>query len=194
MAKFTKVWFYSLLLIISNQTTETRPISEITVTFKEQVKQQKSDMDDITITTNIKLLDYQKVKQLMIKNGEIQESPRSKRNINEEAHTVIPEKIQLIPQRQSKYYPEYGLLLNNHGYIVPGIRRTYMFAAVKIPKPRIFEDKTLPAFPSCELLISRIKAEQLRRKPHRIIDDALYAEICDALAQTYYNVVQRTKQ
>ena len=34
----------------------------------------------------------------------------------------------------SKFFPEYGVLFNDHGYLLPGLKKTYLFVAVEIPK------------------------------------------------------------
>ena len=42
----------------------------------------------------------------------------------------------VLPPVNSKFFPEYGVLFNDHGYLLPGLKKTYLFVAVEIPKER----------------------------------------------------------
>ena len=44
------------------------------------------------------------------------------------------QKEHVLPPVNSKFFPEYGVLFNNHGYLLPGLKKTYLFVAVEIPK------------------------------------------------------------
>ena len=35
------------------------------------------------------------------------------------------QKEHVIPPINPKFYPEYGVLFNNHGYLLPGLKNTY---------------------------------------------------------------------
>ena len=40
----------------------------------------------------------------------------------------------VLPPVISKFFPEYGVLFNDHGYLLPGLKKTFFFLAVEIPK------------------------------------------------------------
>ena len=44
------------------------------------------------------------------------------------------QKEHVLPPVNSKFFPEYGMLFNDHGYLLPGLKKTYLFVAVEIPK------------------------------------------------------------
>ena len=44
------------------------------------------------------------------------------------------QKEHVIPPVNLKFFPEYGVLFNDHGYLLPGLKKTYLFVAVEIPK------------------------------------------------------------
>ena len=44
------------------------------------------------------------------------------------------QKEHVLPPVNSKFFPEYGVLFNNHGYLLPGLKKTYLFVAVEISK------------------------------------------------------------
>ena len=44
------------------------------------------------------------------------------------------QKEHVLPPVNSKFFPEYGVLSNDHGYLQPGLKKTYLFVAVEIPK------------------------------------------------------------
>ena len=46
------------------------------------------------------------------------------------------QKEHIIPLANSKFFPEYGVLFNDHGYLLPGLKKTYLFVAVEVPKKR----------------------------------------------------------
>ena len=43
-------------------------------------------------------------------------------------------KKHVLPPVNSKFFPEYGVLFNDHGYLLPGLKKNYLFVAVEIPK------------------------------------------------------------
>ena len=55
----------------------------------------------------------------------------------------------VIPPINSKFYPKYGVLFNDHGYLLPGLKKTYLFVAVEIPKKRHIKIIELD-FPNCD--------------------------------------------
>ena len=200
MKNLKVILFLGFILV----TLDSKPITKIEITFREKkndkIMLENEEEDRITFSKDLQLRDYDSVKRAMIDDRELKIQPnRMKRNIDDVAQNdqdndnVQLNNVQLVPTRESKFYPEYGLLLNNHGYIVPGIRRTYLFVAVKIPKPRIFKDKTLPPFPSCRLLINRIHGIRQRNRPGQRIKDELYTDICYRLEKAYNQVINRAK-
>ena len=44
------------------------------------------------------------------------------------------QKEHVLPPVNFKFFPEYGVLFNDHGYLLPGLKKTYLFVAVEIPK------------------------------------------------------------
>ena len=44
------------------------------------------------------------------------------------------QKEHVIPPVNLKFFPEYSVLFNDHGYLLPGLKKTYLFVAVEIPK------------------------------------------------------------
>ena len=46
------------------------------------------------------------------------------------------QKEHVLPLVNSKFFPKYGVLFNNHGYLLPSLKKTYLFVAVEIPKER----------------------------------------------------------
>ena len=39
-----------------------------------------------------------------------------------------------VPHINSKFYPEYGVMFNDRGYILPGLKKTYLFTTIEIPR------------------------------------------------------------
>ena len=46
------------------------------------------------------------------------------------------QKEHVLPPVNFKFFPEYGVLFMDHGYLLPGLKKTYLFVAVEIPKER----------------------------------------------------------
>ena len=44
------------------------------------------------------------------------------------------QKEHVIPPVNLKFFPEYSVLFNDRGYLLPGLKKTYLFLAVEIPK------------------------------------------------------------
>ena len=60
----------------------------------------------------------------------------------------------VLPPVHSKFFPEYGVLFNDHGYLLPGLKKTYLFVAVEIPKERHIQRVKLD-LPDCDEWVGR---------------------------------------
>ena len=58
----------------------------------------------------------------------------SKRYIDAKDEWDKLQKEHVLPPVNSKFFPEYGVLFNDHGYLPPGLKKTYLFVAVEISK------------------------------------------------------------
>ena len=74
---------------------------------------------------------------------------------HQKRHTVSKEqwqqlqKDELIPPINSKFYPEYGVLFNNHGYLLPGLKKVFLFVMVDISKKRHIKEMNFD-LPDCD--------------------------------------------
>ena len=55
----------------------------------------------------------------------------------------------VLPPVHSKFFPEYGVLFNDHGYLLPGQKKTYLFVAVEILKEHHIQRVRLD-LPDCD--------------------------------------------
>ena len=59
------------------------------------------------------------------------------------------QKEHVLPPVNSKFFPEYGVLFNDHRYLLPGLKKTYLSVAVEIPKERHIKQIELD-LPDCD--------------------------------------------
>ena len=45
-------------------------------------------------------------------------------------------RAEVIPPVNNKFFPEYGVLFKDHGYLMSGLKKTFLFITVDIPKKR----------------------------------------------------------
>ena len=82
-----------------------------------------------------------------------------------------------VPNINSKFYPEYGVMFNDRGYILPGLKKTYLFTMIEIPHSEELLN-VIDWLPNCEdwananlrgWQSTAIHPEQERELIHKII-------------------------
>ena len=87
-------------------------------------------------------------------------------------------KEHVIPPINSKFYPEYEVLFNDHGYLLPGLKKTYLFMAVEIPKDQHIQRIELD-FPDCDEWASRnLRNWQSHQRNIPAIKELIHQQVC----------------
>ena len=88
------------------------------------------------------------------------------------------QKEHVIPSINSKFYPEYGVLFNDHGYLLPGLKETYLFVAVEIPKDWHIKIIELD-FPYCDEWAGRNLCNwQSHQRDIPAIKELIHQQVC----------------
>ena len=58
------------------------------------------------------------------------------------------QKTEVIPPINNKFFPEYGVLFQDHGYLMSGLKKSFLFVTVDIPKKRHIREINLD-LPDC---------------------------------------------
>ena len=58
------------------------------------------------------------------------------------------QKTEVIPPINNKFFPEYGVLFQDHGYLMSGLKKSFLFVTVDIPKKRHIKEINLD-LPDC---------------------------------------------
>ena len=88
------------------------------------------------------------------------------------------QKEHVIPPINSKFYPKYGVLFNDHGYLLPGLKKTYLFVAVEIPKDRHIQRIELD-FPNCDEWAGRnLQNWQSHQANIPAIKELIHQQVC----------------
>ena len=58
------------------------------------------------------------------------------------------QKAEIIPPINNKFFPEYGVLFRDHGYLMSGLKKSFLFVTVDIPKKRHIKEINLD-LPDC---------------------------------------------
>ena len=108
-------------------------MKHLTVDYREMCKVKKTIISG-SHSQNIFIEETLKVLQLQTAEVGFKMDHCSKRYTVAKDEWDKLQKEHVLPPVNSKFYLEYGVLFNDHGYLLPGLKKTYLFVAEEIPK------------------------------------------------------------
>ena len=94
-------------------------------------------------------------------------------------------KAEVIPPVNNKFFPEYGVLFQDHSYLMSGLKKAFLFVTVDIPKERHIKNVQLN-LPECDEWAGR----NLRHWKGTQIDipeirELIHQHVCADVHQTF---------
>ena len=88
----------------------------------------------------------------------------------------------------SKFHPEYGLMFNDLGRLVPGVKKTYLFVTIDIPTPETLNDIRFK-FPDCaEWAAANLRNWQSTEVNPQPIRELVHQHICREMTEAYRDI------
>ena len=88
------------------------------------------------------------------------------------------QKEHVLAPVNSKFFSEYGVLFNDHRYLLPGLKKTYLFVAVEIPKERHIKQIDLD-LPDCdEWAGQNLHNWQGTQRNITVIKELIHQQVC----------------
>ena len=123
---FIALWLHYMVSIVAQ-------LKHLTLDYRE-IRQIKKTFTAVNNMQNIFSTETLEVQQIQSEKLGFKLDRCSKRHIINKEDWDKLQKEHVFPPVQSQYFPEYGVLFNDHGFLLPGLKKTYLSVAVEIPK------------------------------------------------------------
>ena len=104
-------------------------------------------------------------------------------------HLTEDEKGSIFPTF-SKFHPEYGLMFNDLGKMVPGVKKTYLFVSIDIPMMESLTDIQF-RFPDCgDWAAANLRHWRSTEMNPQPIRELIHQHVCREMTGTYRDIFQ----
>ena len=122
--------------------------SSLTVEYEEVQKVKKSHKASTTRQKMFpKTMKIEAVPQ--VSDAGIRFDHRKKRHTVSKLQWDSLQKAEVIPPVNNKFFPEYGVLFQDHSYLMSGLKKAFLFVTIDIPKKRHIKKMQLN-LPDCD--------------------------------------------
>ena len=113
---------------------------------------------------------------------------RTKRHTVSKFHWDNLQKTEVIPPVNNKFFPEYGVLFQDHGYLMSGLKKAFLFVTVDIPKKRHIAQMQLD-LPDCDEWAERnLRHWQGHQRNVPEIKELIHQKVCGDVHQTFHRL------
>ena len=110
---------------------------------------------------------------------------RQKRHTVSKVQWDSLQKAEVIPPVNNKFFPEYGVLFQDHGYLMSGLKKAFLFVTVDIPKKRHIQQMQLD-LPQCDEWAERnLRNWQGHQRNVPEIRELIHQKVCGDVHHTF---------
>ena len=110
---------------------------------------------------------------------------RTKRHTVSKLQWDSLQKAEVIPPVNNKFFPEYGVLFQDHGYLMSGLKKSFLFITVDIPKKRHIQKMRLNLPDCAEWAERNLRNWQGHQRDVPEIRELIHQKVCGDVHRTF---------